>query len=292
MHYEGTTYRPPVECDSLLLQVTVGCSHNQCAFCNMYRDVRFRVSSLEEIETDLKEARGIYPKAERVFLVNGDAFVLKAKALKAIAQKVVEHFPECQNISMYASIKNIKTKTDQELEDLRHCGINDLHVGVESGWDTVLIQLRKGHTVKEAVLHLNRLNNAGINYATSLMLGSAGNGKGLENARHTAALLNQVKPSLIWLGSMGVFKSVPLYDDILQGRFVLPTELEVLEEEKELLKNISLDNVTLQANHPTNLVPMSGVLPRDRKNMISHIDGAIAHYGAKSLSVPMSRLVM
>ncbi|MBI9075810.1 MAG: radical SAM protein [Desulfatibacillum sp.] len=283
MNYEGATYRPPVESDSLLLQVTVGCSHNSCSFCNMYRDVRFRVASMEEIEKDLQEARGIYPKAERIFLVNGDAFVLKAETLQAIAGKIVEYFPECQNIGMYASIGNIKTKTDQELADLKNCRINDLHVGVESGSEAVLKQLNKGHTREEAIYHLKRLNNVGINYATSLMLGAAGKGKGVENARLTAALLNEVRPNLIWLGTLGIFKTVPLYEDVLAGRFSLPTELEVLEEEKELLSRISLDNVILQANHPTNTVPMFGVLPRDREKMISHLNAAIEHYGKESL---------
>ncbi|ACL04704.1 Radical SAM domain protein [Desulfatibacillum aliphaticivorans] len=292
MKYEGTTYRPPVECDSMLLQVTVGCSHNECTFCNMYRDVKFRVSSMEEIESDLQEARGIYPKAERVFLVNGDAFVLKADALKAIAEKILEYFPECRNIGMYASIKNIRNKTDAELAELRKLKINDFHVGVESGMDSVLEHLKKGHTVKDAVHHLNRLTNAGIQYATSLMLGAAGAGKGAENAEKTADLLNQVRPSLIWLGTMGVFKTVPLYQDILSGSFTLPTELEVLEEEKALIKSIAHDDVLLQANHPTNLVSMFGRLPRDREKMIDHINAAIAHYGEDALSVPTSRLVM
>ena len=261
MNYEGTTYRPPVECDSMLLQVTVGCSHNKCSFCNMYRDVRFRVCSMEEIESDLQEAREIYPKAERVFWVNGDAFVLKADALKTIARKVLEYFPECQNIGMYASIRNVRDKTDADLAELAKLKINDLHVGVESGMDSVLKQLHKGHTVDEAVHHLNRLSDAGIHYATSLMLGAAGAGAGLENALKTAELLNQVKPSLIWLGTMGVFKSVPLYQDILSGAFTLPTELEVLEEEVALMENIAHDDVLLQANHPTNLVSMLAGCP-------------------------------
>ena len=134
MQYEGTTYRPPPEADTPLLQVTVGCAHNQCTFCGMYRDVTFRRIPMDQIEADLEELRGIFPKSERIFLVNGDAFVLKPSALKEIAEKIKRIFRECRTISMYASIRDIKAKSDHELIELRNIGLNDLYVGVESGW--------------------------------------------------------------------------------------------------------------------------------------------------------------
>jgi len=178
MHYEGTTYRPPPEADTPLLQVTVGCAHNHCSFCAMYRDVTFRKIPMTQIEADLQELRGIYKKAERIFLVNGDAFVLKAETLLEIAEKIKAVFPECRTISMYASIRNIKAKSDRELEALRAVCIDDLYVGVESGWDEVLAHLNKGHTVAEAKHQLDRLNRLGINHIANLMLGTAGRGKG------------------------------------------------------------------------------------------------------------------
>ena len=157
MQYEGTTYRPPPEADSFLLQVTVGCAHNQCSFCAMYRDVKFRRIEMDQIEADLQEARSIFPNAERIFLVNGDAFVLNAQTLKEIARRVKRTFPECRTISMYASIRNIRNKSDKDLEALRRLGINDLYVGIESGWDEVLKRIHKGHTVSEAKQQIGRL---------------------------------------------------------------------------------------------------------------------------------------
>ncbi len=284
MKYDGTTYRPPVECDSVLLQVTVGCAHNTCTFCNMYRDVAFSVESMEQIEKDLVEARGIYPNGERVFLVNGDAFVLKTEKLKAIAEMIHKYFPENKVITMYASIRNIKAKTDQELKELNACGINDLYVGVESGSDQVLAYINKGTTVEEAKTQLHRLNNAGINHLASLMIGVGGKGKGLENARLTAAFLNDTKPALIWIGTLALFSGTPMHGEMVSGHFSLASELEILQEEKELIERIGLYNVPVYGVHPTNAVPVKGVLPWDRQKMIETLDKGIERLGEGNLT--------
>ena len=142
MKYTGPVYRPPLEHNTLLLQVTVGCAHNKCTFCTMYKDVKFEMESLEQIEEDLKEARNYYGKLERIFLVNGDAFVLSANRLKQIAKKIIEYFPECRTISMYASIRNIMNKTDEELKELRDLRINDLYVGLETGTEEVILKYK------------------------------------------------------------------------------------------------------------------------------------------------------
>ena len=289
MHYEGTTYRPPPEADTPLLQVTVGCAHNHCSFCAMYRDVSFRRIPMAQIETDLQELRGIYKRAERIFLVNGDAFVLKADTLKEIAAKVKTVFPECRTISMYASIRNIKAKSDQDLEALQAAGINDLYVGIESGWDEVLAHLNKGHTVAEAKHQLDRLNRAGISHIANLMLGAAGRGKGLENARRTAAFLNATGPGLIWVGTLAIFEGTELYAQMQAGTFVPATEMQILEEEKVLIDHLDLEDVTLYGVHPTNTVRISGKLPQDKHKMTAAIDRGIQQYGQESLSTVFAR---
>ena len=289
MHYEGTTYRPPPEADSLLLQVTVGCAHNRCNFCDMYRDVTFRRIPMDQIEADLQKARGLFPKAVRIFLVNGDAFVLKTKFLKEIAEKIQRVFPECRTISMYASIRNIQSKTNRDLAELKQMGINDLYVGVESGWDHVLGRINKGHTVEEAKHHLDRLNKAGINHIANLMLGAAGSGKGIENARFTAAFINQTKPKLIWVGTLAIFEGTELYAQMKQGSFIPATEMEILEEEKTLIRNIELENVPFYGVHPTNTVRISGRLPKDKQKMIAEIDQGILAHGKTALSTTFAR---
>jgi histone acetyltransferase (RNA polymerase elongator complex component) len=190
---------------------------------------------------------------------------------------------------MYASIQNIRTKSDQALNDLRRLGINDLYVGIESGWDEVLARINKGHTVAEAKHQLDRLNRAGINHIANLMLGIAGSGKGLENARITADFLNQSGPGLIWVGTLSIFEGTELHDEMEQGVFVPATEMEVLKEEKELINNIELENVRFYGVHPTNTVRVSGMLPRDKKKMINEIDMGIAHFGEDVLSTSFHR---
>ncbi|MDJ0722148.1 MAG: radical SAM protein [Desulfobacterales bacterium] len=289
MKYEGTTYRPPPEADSLLLQVTVGCAHNRCRFCAMYRDVQFRPVPLAQIEADIEEAWGINPRAERIFLVNGDALVLPTQALEAIAGKIHKRFTECRTISMYASIRNIRAKSDRELAALKALGVDDLYVGVESGWDRVLARIDKGHTAAEAERQLARLNQAGINHVANLMLGVAGQCSGQANARRTADFINRTGPGVIWVGTLAIFEGTELHADMVAGRFVPATELEILEEEKALIDAIELDDVRFYGVHPTNTVRISGRLPQDKTKMIAAIDAGIETFGPETLSTAFSR---
>lgn len=281
MNYEGTTYRPPPEADTPLLQVTVGCTHNKCTFCNMYRDVRFRRIPMKQIESDLRELREIFPRSERFFLVNGDAFALKTDVLKEIAETIRQFFPECQTISMYASIGNIKAKSDEKLMEIQKAGIDDLYVGVETGWDKILERINKGHTADEARHQLDRLNNIGIRHIANLMLGVAGMGNGLENARLTAAFINQTRPGIIWVGTLAIFQGTELYSQMVQKSFLPATELEILEEEKALIGAVELDNVYFYGDHPTNTVRLTGRLPQDKHKMIAAIDRGIDQGGKK-----------
>lgn len=275
MKYEGTTYRPPVEADTPLLQVTVGCAHNSCRFCKMYRDVKFRMCKLEEIEEDLQEARQIYRHAPRIFLVNGDAFVLSKNGLKPILKLIHQYFPECETVTMYASIQNIAAKSDDDLAELKELGVNDLYVGVESGYEKAVSYINKGYTIDEARKQLKRLNKAGIRHAELLMLGVAGKGEGIINAQETVKLLNETMPFLVWIGTLAVFEGTEMHADVLNGEFSIATEREILVEEKELIKNLELDGIALYGVHPTNIAKVSGLLPRDRNRMIATIDQAL-----------------
>jgi len=292
MQYEGTTYRPPPEADTPLLQVTVGCAHNRCTFCNMYRDVNFRVISMDRVENDLKEIHYIFNRVERFFLVNGDAFVLSVRQLKQIAEKINKIFPECQTISMYASIRNIQTKTDAELRELKDLGINDLYIGVESGSDTVLSNINKGNTVAEAKIALQRITEAGIDHISNVILGAAGANKGLENAEATAAFINETQPKMIWMGSLAVFKGTELYNEIQSGLFKQATEMEILQEEQAFIQQLKLENVRILGQHPTNTIPIGGVLPGDKQKMIQMIDEGIKQMSKAQLLTVFNRAIM
>jgi radical SAM superfamily enzyme len=292
MDFEGTTYRPPIELDTPLLQVTIGCSHNSCLFCNMYRDVRFRVIDLDQITSDIKEIKYIFPKVPRIFLVNGDAFVLSANQLKNIAQCIIEYLPECQTIAMYASIRNIISKSDDELKMLKDLSINDLYVGIETGHKKALEYIEKGHSLIEAREQLERLNRVGIAHIDHVMLGVAGSGNGIANAQQTADFLNQSHPKMVWIGTTGIFEGAPLYREVQTGRFTPATELEMLEEEKELIRLIRLSHIPVYGTHPSNTIKVFGKLPKDREKMINIIDDGIKTIGRQKLTKAFQRCTL
>ena len=259
MHYTGTIYRPPFEARSLLLQVTTGCSHNRCSFCTMYRDEPFRVEPLEQIEEDLSEARQYVPNVTRVFLENGDPFALSADRLEQIAVMIHAYLPRVETIAMYASIKNVIGKSDEELRRLRNLGINELNIGVESGLDEALAYMNKGYTSEQAKYELNRLKSG------------AGPERHHENAAATAALLNETKPYLIFTGTIHSDPGCPLYEDMQSGRIVESTFGEYLDEEEELLKLLELTDCYFFGLHPSNIVTMHGNLPEDKAAMLELI---------------------
>ena len=271
MHYTGTIYRPPFEARSLLLQVTTGCSHNRCAFCTLYRDEKFGVEPLEQIEEDLREAREYVPGITRVFLENGDPFALSADRLEQIAVMIHAYLPKVETIAMYASIKNVIGKTDIELKRLRTLGINELNIGVESGLDEALSFMNKGYTAEQAVRELKRLGDAGIDYGANIILGCAGPERRHENAVATAALLNETRPYLIFTGTIHADPGCPLYEDMQCGRFVESTFGEYLDEEEELLELLELTDCYLFGLHPSNIVTMHGNLPGDKAAMLELI---------------------
>ena len=271
MNYTGPVYRPPFEAESLLLQVTVGCSHNRCSFCTMYREVPFSVCPMEQIEADIAEAARRWPAAKRVFLENGDPFVLSADRLIPIAEAVRRSLPGVGTIAMYASIQNIRGKTDEELVRLRAAGINELNIGVESGLDQALVQMNKGYTAHEAVSELNRLRAAGFDYGLNIIFGAAGETLWRQNAEATACLLNETQPYLLFTGTVHAEPGCPLFDEMKDGTFVENTFGEYLDEEEHLLKLLNLQNTWYFGLHPSNVVPMQGMLPQDKNQMIRKI---------------------
>lgn len=281
MHYTGPVYRPPFEANSLLLQVTVGCSHNKCAFCTMYRETPFAVCPAEEVAADIEEAARRRPDATRVFLENGDAFVLSADRLEQIAELIHEKLPKVETITMYASILNVRTKTDAELRRLRALGVNELNIGVESGLDAALTMMNKCYTAEEARDELLRLRAAGFDFCLNIIFGAAGKALRRENAEATAALLNAAKPFLIFTGTVHADPGCPLYEDMRSGTFTEPTFGECLEEEELLLERLTLEDTYFFGVHPSNVLPMRGVLPRDKAAMLAAIEEMRAHLGKR-----------
>lgn len=272
MKYTGTTYRPPFESKSLLLQVTAGCSHNKCRFCTMYREIPFAVESPEQIEQDLREARRLCRHVERVFLVNGDPFVLPAERLKETALQIRAHLPEVASIGMYAAIGNIRHKTDAELRELRALGITGLNIGVESGLDAVLADLNKGFTAVEAERELSRLSAAGMDFSLNIILGAGGRRLSREHARASSELVNRTRPGLVFVASLHIDAGCELDEDLEQGRFVEPTLRELLEEERDFLQGLDAGDTIFFGLHPSNAVPVYGVLSERKIAMLAALE--------------------
>ena len=271
MNLSGIVYRPPYEANSFLLQVTRGCSHNKCTFCSMYPDVPFAVCPMEEVEADLEEGARYCPDVTRVFLEHGDAFVLSSDRLLAIAEAVHRKMPKVETIAMYASIQNIRTKTDAELRELRACGIHGLDIGVESGLDAALSYMNKGHTAREAREQLLRLTEAGMDYSFNAILGCGGAELWQENADATADLINAVQPHLLFIGSLHAEPGCRLYQDMKDGVFHECTIGQLLDEQERLIRRLDLNNTYYFGSHPSNLVPMQGRLPEQKQDMIDVI---------------------
>lgn len=274
MHYTGTIYRPPAEAKTILLQVTAGCSHDHCTFCSMYKDVPFRVQSIEQIEEDLREVRSLRPDEDRVYLVGGDPFVLNYKQLKMIAEKIKEYLPRCETISMYARVTNIKTKTVEELTALRSLGINDLYIGIETGHDEILTRIRKGNTADEAVVQCKRLEEAGIAYHAIYLNGLGGHGKGEISALETAKFFSQLKPKSIGITSLTLIPGTDLYEQKLNGEFVEASEFERVQELKCFIEHLETKTKVL-ANHVSIATPVIGRIPEDRPKMLKVLQDTI-----------------
>lgn len=265
-------YRPPFEENSFLLQVTHGCSHNKCSFCTMYREVPFSLVSDEEIEAQLKWGYRYYKDTERVFLENGDPFALSTDKLCSIAEKVHSYLPKVKTIAMYASVNNIIGKSNEDLSRLRNCGINDLNIGVESGLDEALSRMNKGYTAAQATYELKRLKAAGFDWGANIIFGAGGRTLSKENAEETAKLLNETKPYLIFTGTIHADMGCPLYDELQNGLFEEPTIGEYFDEIIMFLSKLNLDKCFYFGLHPSNIMPIQGILEKDKDILISKFE--------------------
>ncbi|SHO43979.1 radical SAM protein [Desulfopila aestuarii] len=291
MKYTHPVFRPPFEAHSLLLQVTVGCSHNSCAFCSMYSDVRFQAETIEQIERDLREARRNCIEVKRVFLVSGDPFCLSSARLAEIADKINVILPEVETIAMYASIQNIGAKTDDELKALRARKINDLNIGLESGLSEVVHDLNKGFTIDEAKHQLQRLQAAGFDFSLNIIIGAGGRQKYRENAIASAEIINEIQPHLIFIATLHLEEDCVLAAKLEQGLFAENTLRENLEEEILFLKHLQLKNTRFFGLHPSNTIRLDGQLPVDKERMLKELEHGLASIDAKYLDVQNTRLV-
>ena len=278
--YNGTVYRPPMEAATFLLPVTEGCTHNACKFCSMYKGVRFRVIESNRISAYMKASADYYHlynrKIDRVYLVGADPFALSAERLQAVADMIRKFAPECQTITMYAAVRNIMTKSDEDLRKIKNMGIDELYVGIENTLNDVLAYLNKGNSADEAREQLLRLNKAGIRHMDMMMTGAAGRGRGEESALSAARFFEETKPAMIIYTTMSVFPGTRLEKEIAGGRFTPAREKEILTEEKVLLENLNLPDSYFWAAHSLDSVRLQDYLTEEkRRYMVEVLENTI-----------------
>lgn len=258
MHYTGQVYRPPLEAYTPLLEVTVGCSHNKCAFCTMYKQTPFFISPIENVRSDLEELRAYDPYIERIYLLNGDPFVLSTEKLEEIGNMILTYLPHVKTITSYASFYNLKNKSVEDLKKLKALGYNELYIGVETGSNQVLSYLDKGCDLDGYKEGLRKLKEAGIDYHAIIMLGIGGAGNGQDNATKTADFLNLYPPKSVFPMTTDVQAGSKLYQMRANGDFVEATIREILEEQITLVTNLNLPDDTLYSSgHAVNLFSIS-----------------------------------
>ena len=275
MEYEGIVYRPPSEAYSLIVQVTIGCSHNGCTFCNMYKDKKFRVRELKDIVADLEQAKLDYGDIKRIFLADGDALVLEFSKLKTILLKIKELFPRCERVGIYATPKDILDKSLEELRKLQALGIGILYLGVESGSDEVLKSINKGVTAKNLIMAGCKVKESGIKLSTTLISGIGGREKISENAAQSAKLISKIDPDYVGFLTLMLEPGTPIYKDIKNDIFHVLTPKEVMHELKEFLENVEVTNCIFRSNHASNYMSLSGTLPGDKDKLLADIDLAL-----------------
>ena len=276
MHYEGNIIRPPSEADSILLQVTVGCSHNKCTFCGAYKGERFKIKSDEIIMADIAFAARYARRQRRVFLCDGDALIVPQKRLVAILEAIRQQLPWIERVGVYANTKGLAMKSEAELVELKSLGLGIAYMGLESGDDQTLQGVYKGADSQRMIAMGRKARAAGIKLSVTVLLGLAGVDRSAVHAEATGRVLSAIDPEYVGALSLMLIPGTPLHEDYRQGRFVMPEPMGLLAELRTMIAGTHLSNGLFHANHASNYLPIRARLPEDRDRTLALIDAALA----------------
>lgn len=275
MRYEGPIYRPPSEADSLLIQATIGCPHNRCTFCMVYKDgPSYRVRPVDDIKEDMVEAKKTYgPHVRTMFLPAGNTIAMKTEDLAEVCSFAKMTFPTIDRITVYGSSQFIHKKGPIQLERLAKAGLGRIHVGIESGDDVVLRRIRKGTHARQQIEAGRWVMATGIELSLYVILGIGGRERTREHAEETARVINEIAPDFLRLRTFVPKTNTPLLEDVQAGRFEMLTPHGVLEETKALLEGLTIAT-TLTSDHYTNYINLYGSLPEDKPRLLDQITQA------------------
>ncbi len=276
MHYEGNIIRPPSEADSILLQVTVGCSRNKCTFCGTYTGERFRIKPDSIIMEDIAFAATYCRRQRRVFLCDGDALIIPQKRLINILSEIKKQIPWVTRVGVYANAKSLNLKTSDELKELKALGIGIAYMGLETGDDVTLKNINKGASSEYMIAMGIKAREAGIKLSITVLLGIAGRERSIIHAEETGRVLSAIDPEYVGALSLMLIPGTPLYDDYKAGKFTLIEPDEMLKELRAMINATNLTKGQFHANHASNYLPVKARLPKDKEATLKLIDMALA----------------
>lgn len=277
IRYEGKLYRPPSEAASLILQATIGCSYNECAFCGMYRDKRFRVRKLEELRAEIAwAAEHAAEEVRKVFLADGDALVAKHSYLAALLGELRAAFPRLQRVSCYASPQALQLRSVEEMSALRELGLTLYYLGIESGDDAVLARLVKGVDSAEMIRVARKAEEAGVKLSTMILLGAGGRARSREHAQASARVVNAIQPRFVSTLVMTPVEDTPLWEQAARGEVDELDPIELAAELREFVAGLELEGSVFRSNHASNYLALSGSLPKDKAALLAGLDAVLA----------------
>jgi len=275
MEYEGIVIRPPSEAESLILQVTLGCSHNRCTFCPTYKDRRFRIKDLDTIKSEIDEV-ALYDPFRKVFLADGDALIIPQPKLLAILEYLQEKIRGLRRVGIYGNAKSILRKSMDELKALKNRKLGIIYLGVETGDPALLEKIRKGASYEQMVEAGKRVKEAGITLSVTVLLGLGGVEYGQQHGLATAKILSDIDPDFASALTLMVVPGTPLYEDMEAGHFQLPTPFQLLEELGTIVAHSHFSQCYFTANHASNYLPIKARLPRDKEAVVNLIQQVVS----------------
>jgi radical SAM superfamily enzyme YgiQ (UPF0313 family) len=277
MRYHGAVIRPPSEADSLIVQVTYGCSNNTCDFCGTYLDKPFGVRPFDEVVDDvIGLPSSVRSRVRRVFLADGDALALSPRKLHDILDLLHRALPSLERVSSYANAKNLLAKTVEELAGLREDGLELLFLGLESGDDQTLADIHKGITVAEQVEGCRLATEAGMQLSVTAILGLAGTARSLEHGAATGRALSAIDPRYIGILTLMLTPGTAMERKVASGAVVLPDSIGILRELREIVANLDVTDCLFRSNHASNYLPVGGRLPQDKGVMLASLDKVLS----------------
>ncbi len=275
MHYEGNIIRPPSEANSILLQATVGCSHNKCTFCGAYKGERFKIKSDAVIDADIEFAAQYGRNQKRLFICDGDGLIIPQQRLVALLEKIKTRLPWITRVGIYANTKSIDMKSPQELKSLADLGLGIVYMGLESGDDATLKKINKGANAARMIAAGRKVRQAGIKLSLTVLLGVAGRERSEIHARETGRVLTAIDPEFVGALSLMLIPGTPLHDDFEDERFELIEPQEMLRELGTMLAHTHMSRGLFHANHASNYLPIRARMPADKEKTLQLIRRAL-----------------